>query len=154
LTTGGGQLETETGPLAAGTVICSYDSSRRRTSRSVNSAGTFGTIFDVASRATELSAGVLGSTSVGYVPNTGRISTLTHGNGELTQLAYLGNTGDHRLSQISHFKPTGGGGYATLSRFEYAYDAAGQVTAWTQWAQTGRPRLRLPTRSSMMRRID
>ena len=72
----------------------------------------------------------IGTFSYAYVGVTGRLSSVTYPNGQTTDYAYLGNTGDHRLQEI-HNKLSGG---ATLSRFQYTYDGEGTIKTWTQQA--------------------
>lgn len=62
---------------------------------------------------------------------TGRPDTLTYPNGQTTAFSVYGNTGTAnagRLETIDH--RTGAG--AVLSKFDYGYDAAGQITQWTR----------------------
>ena len=46
---------------------------------------------------------------------------------------YLGNAGDHRLQESLNL--TGAG--ATLSKFDYTYDAEGEIQSWTKQALDG-----------------
>jgi len=48
--------------------------------------------------------------------------------GQSTAYAYLANSGDRRLQTIHHKDPAN----ATLSKFDYTYDAVGNILTWRQ----------------------
>jgi RHS repeat-associated protein len=57
---------------------------------------------------------------------------VTYPNGQTTNYAYFPNNGDHRLQEIHHRKSGG----VTLSKFNYTYDAVGNIKIWTQQQDT------------------
>jgi hypothetical protein len=59
---------------------------------------------------------------------TARLSTMTYPNEQLLTNTYFGNTGDERLQEILN-QGTGG---STISNFDYACDAKGEIQSWTQ----------------------
>ncbi len=65
-----------------------------------------------------------------YDGATGRPTSLTYPNGQQTNYAYYDNLGDHRLQEIHNKRPGG----ATLSKFDYTYDPAGNISTWRQQA--------------------
>lgn len=67
-----------------------------------------------------------------YEGPTSRIATVSYPNGQTSEYAYLGNTGDRRLQTIHHKYPNG----STLSKFDYTYDLAGNILTWRQQADT------------------
>ncbi|MGH9022917.1 MAG: RHS repeat-associated core domain-containing protein, partial [Acidimicrobiia bacterium] len=125
---GAGRVSGIDGPLANDTTSYSYDELGRVTSRQINgSSNTVTTAYDVLGRvATE--ANTLGSFTYAYVGVTGRVSGLTYPNGQTTSYSYFDNAADHRLQQVHH-RLSGG---ATLSKFDYTYDAAGNIKTWSQ----------------------
>ena len=66
---------------------------------------------------------------------TGRPVSLAYPNGQTTTYDYLDNLGDRRLREIHNKRPGG----ATLSRFEYTYDAVGNIRTWLQQADSDPP---------------
>jgi hypothetical protein len=48
---------------------------------------------------------------------------VTYPNSQTSTYTYLGNTGDRRLQTIHHKYPNA----ATLSKFDYTYDAVGNI---------------------------
>jgi hypothetical protein len=59
-----------------------------------------------------------------------RLRIVSHENGQTNLYSYYNNLGDQRLLQIQHLYPNG----SFLSGFGYAYNAVGQIAAWTnQW---------------------
>jgi RHS repeat-associated protein len=140
---GAGRLATENGPLA-GTVdqvTHTYDEYGRETGLAVGTgaeATTEGRAFDALGRVTAVNNG-LGAFAYHYVGDTGRLAQVDYPNGLQTTYGYhpanaaagTGN-GDFRLAQIVNK----GLGTIVLSRFDYGYDATGNITSWTQ-AQGG-----------------
>ena len=59
---------------------------------------------------------------------TNRVSTVSYPNGQATSYSYFDNAGDHRLQQIHHRVLAG----ATLAKFDYTYDAVGNIKSWSQ----------------------
>jgi hypothetical protein len=79
--------------------------------------------YDALGRVT-LITNALGAFTNSYVTNTMRLSAVAYPNGQTTAFSYYGTNQDSRLQTIWH--QTGAG--ATLSKFDYAYDADGQIT--------------------------
>jgi RHS repeat-associated protein len=81
----------------------------------------------------EATAGVSFSFTYSYVNQTPRLSGVAYPNGQTSSYSYYGNAGDRRLQEIHHQTS----GSATISKFSYAYDAAGNITTWTQQRDSG-----------------
>jgi RHS repeat-associated protein len=134
-TLGSGRLASVDGPLANDTITYSYDELGRRTGRAVNSVATtqsYDTLGRVAAEATPI-----GTFNYSYVAATARLTSITYPNGQATEYSYLGNLGDHRLQEI-HNRLSGG---ATLSRFQYTFEADGTMKTWTQQADASPARV-------------
>jgi YD repeat-containing protein len=102
------------------------------TSRQIGSAANTQTqALDTQGRLTTLT-NALGAFIYAYVGNTGRPASLTYPNGQQTTWSYLDNANDRRLREIHNTRPGG----ATLSRFEYTYDQAGNILTWLQQADS------------------
>jgi RHS repeat-associated protein len=127
---GAGALASEDGPLSSDTVTYTYDELGRAAGRQVNgAANTLSYTYDSIGRMSG-ETNALGSFSYTFVGTTWRIGTVTLPNGQTITQDYFDNLGDHRLKEI-HNKLSGG---ATLSKFNYTYDASGDVRTWTQQA--------------------
>ncbi len=125
-TPGAGQLSMIDGPLDNDTITFSYDALGRRVSTAVNGVASRKT-FDAAGRLIQLTNG-LGSFAFTFDAGSDRLATMAYPNGQRSESAYAGNSGDHRLTRLTH--SLGGGG--KLSEFTYAYNALGSITNWTQ----------------------
>jgi YD repeat-containing protein len=68
---------------------------------------------------------------------TGRIATNYYPNGQTTTLSYYNVTNDLRLQTLWHRN----GSNATVSKFDYSYDADGQIATWTQQADAQTPQV-------------
>jgi hypothetical protein len=55
---------------------------------------------------------------------------VTYPNDQTSEYGYLSHEADHRLETILHKYPSG----ATLSKFDYTYDAVGNIPTWRQQA--------------------
>jgi RHS repeat-associated protein len=118
--------------LADDTIEYGYDELGRATTRQIGSAANTQTqAFDAQGRLTTLT-NPLGSFSYTYEGTTGRPASLTYPNGQQTAWAYYDNLNDRRLREIHNKRPGG----ATLSRFEYTYDKAGNILTWLQQADS------------------
>ena len=62
---------------------------------------------------------------------------MTYPNGQTSQYTYRPATEDSRLWTIHHKKAD----QSTLSRFEYTWNAAGNITEWQQQADSDAPTL-------------
>lgn len=125
------------GPLS-GTVdkiTYTYDELGRRTGRTLNTTAESITL-DALVRATA-ATNALDSFVTGYVNATARPQTVTFPNNQTTTYTYYPNTapagtgnGDQRLQTIWHKDAAA----ATISKHDYSYDPAGEITGWTQQA--------------------
>jgi RHS repeat-associated protein len=114
------------GPLLNDTITFTYDSLGRKTGQSVN--GVASTVNYNAAGQVDSSINPLGQFSRTYVPGTSRIQTMTYPNGVSATYSYFGNSADRRLQTIQNF----GLGSTNLSRFDYTYDADGQILTWNK----------------------
>ncbi len=130
---GAGRLASVDGPLSNDTVTYQYDELGRVTNRAINSVAQKLT-FDPLGRVTNLT-NALGSFTNTYVGATTRISTNFYPNGQKTVFSYYGNTNDQRLQTIRNLKSNG----TNISKFDYTYDADGQISTWTQQADANTP---------------
>ena len=123
------------GPLADDTIEYQYDELGRVVQRQIGSAANVQTqAFDALGRLQTIT-NPLGSFAYTYDGVTGRPASLTYPNGQATTYAYYDNLGDRRLREIHNKRPGG----ATLSRFEYTYDAVGNILTWLQQADSDLP---------------
>ncbi|MGB7745827.1 MAG: RHS repeat-associated core domain-containing protein [Verrucomicrobiia bacterium] len=130
---GAGQLQGVDGPFANDTIAYNYDALGRVTSRAINGMAQQVT-YDALGRETMVT-NALGSFTKTYVGTTLEISTNYYPNGQQTVFSYFNTPNDERLAEIWN-QNIGGG---TLSKFDYGYDAEGQITNWTQQADAGTP---------------
>jgi RHS repeat-associated protein len=123
---GAGQLASVDGPLANDTVGYGYDELGRVATRGLS---TFSSMFkyDALGRLAEQVSPV-GSFTYQYDGVTGRRLGVTYPNGQTTAYTYFPTSADHRLQEIKHMAPGGG----LLSRFNYSYDAVGNIKTWRQ----------------------
>jgi hypothetical protein len=120
------------GPLTDDTITYTYDELGRVTVRAINgSANTVTWAFDALGRVTS-EANLLGAFTYAYDGVTNRLATVTYPNDQTSEYAYLNDEGDHRLQTIHHKYPN----TATLSKFDYTYDAVGNILTWRQQADT------------------
>ncbi|MDX2105783.1 MAG: LysM peptidoglycan-binding domain-containing protein, partial [Candidatus Melainabacteria bacterium] len=135
--TGGGMLSQVTNlGIANADITYSYDNLGRVINRSIDGANnSIDWSYDEMSRVTN-ETNALGSFDYHYVDDTPgsskgttRLASIDYPNGQVTEFNWFDNYGDQRLLEI-HNKKTSGG--PTLSRFNYEYDHAGQITTWSQ----------------------
>ena len=127
---GAGKLATVDGPLSNDVISYAYDELGRVKSRAMN-AVALSYEYDALGRImTETN--VLGAFFYQYDGVSSRLKTVTYPNGQTSSYAYYGNIGDHRLQEIHH-KKSGG---TTLSKFNYTYDAVGNILTWTHQQDT------------------
>jgi RHS repeat-associated protein len=125
---GGGLLASVDGPLPNSLVTYQYDQLERVTSRAINGVAETAAL-DALGRPI-IVTNALGTFQYAYAGATPRVASESYPNGQTNLYTYYNNAGDQRLLQIQHFYPTG----ALLSAHGYAYNAVGQITAWTnQW---------------------
>ena len=129
---GGAQIASIDGPLTNDTITYSYDQLGRAITRAINgSANTVTWTFDTLGRITS-EVNVLGPFSCTYDGQSTRVAAVNYPNGQTSAYTYLDNAHDRRLETIHHHYPSG----ATLSRFDYTYDVAGNVLTWRQQSDT------------------
>jgi RHS repeat-associated protein len=123
---GAGRLSSIDGPLSADTLTYGYDELGRLVSAAMNGVSVSYS-YDNLGRLTSES-GPLGPFGYSYVGATGRISQLAYPNGQVSQYTYVSAPADPRLQEIKHLTA----GAVNLSQFDYTYDVAGRIRAWTQ----------------------
>lgn len=127
-TLGAGKLASIDGPHDNDTINYTYDELGRSTNRSINGAANAASVqYDSLGRVQTV-ANVLGAFNEAYVNATDRLDHVDLPNGQKTQYTYFDNLGDQRLKQIKNLDPSEN----VISQFDYAYDAGGDVIAWTQ----------------------
>jgi RHS repeat-associated protein len=123
---GAGRLASIDGPLANDTVSYSYDELGRVVNRGLSGfANTHA--YDVLGRLTTIGS-PLGNFGYSYDGTSSRPLNLSYPNSQATSYLYFGNTADRRLQQIKNLAPGG----ATLTQFDYTYDASGSIRTWRQ----------------------
>lgn len=142
-TTGSGRLTVETKTASTGfssyTNVYGYDELGRQTSRAVDATNHVASLsYDSLGRITSIST-FLGSFGYDYTSNTslqiasvGLVSPTT---GPRTNYTYYPNSGDRRLHTIDNFSPAN----TVISHFDYSYNADGDLTLWTQQADSNVP---------------
>ena len=123
---GAGMLSSVANTFTASTVTYNYDALGRITNRAIDGVAEQLT-YDALGRVTGIT-NALGSFTNTYLRATALLTTNFCPNGKTTVFSYLGVTNDQRLAEIWN-QNVGG---STLSKFDYGYDALGQITNWTQ----------------------
>lgn len=127
---GAGQVASVDGPLTNDTIAYTYDQLGRVSERSINgAANTVTWAFDPLGRVIS-ETNVLGPFTYTYDGVTSRLATVTYPNNQTSTYSYLPNNQDRRLQTIHHKYPNG----TTLSKFDYTYDAVGNILTWRQQA--------------------
>ena len=121
-------LASTDGPLTNDVITYAYDQLGRVTSRDLNSVAATWT-FDALGRTTA-EVNPLGTFTYTYDGTTPRPLTATYPNGQTSAYTYFNNAGDRRLQTLHHKYPNS----STLSKFDYTYDAAGEILTWRQQA--------------------
>ena len=134
---GAGQLASIDGPLTDDTITYEYDELGRVTSRAINGVGETST-FDALGRIGG-QTNALGAFAYTYVGSTSRLTGVTYPNGQTTSYSYYAHAEDDRLKTIHNRYPSA----ATLSKFDYAYDATGNIVSWQQQADSNAPTIDL-----------
>ena len=131
-TLGAGQVASVDGPLTDDTITYPYDPLGRVVTRAINgTANTVTWTFDALGRVTT-EANLAGTFTYAYDGVTSRLGTVTYPNNQTSTYTYLPANQDHRLQTIHHKYPNG----STLSKFDYTYDAVGNIGTWRQQADT------------------
>lgn len=129
---GAGQVATVDGPFANDVIAFTYDQLGRVTNRTIDgAANSMNRAFDALGRVTS-EQNVLGTFTYGYDGVSSRLATVNYPNGQTSSYSYLPTTQDHRLQTIHHRYPN----TATLSKFDYTYDAVGNIVTWRQQADS------------------
>ena len=123
---GAGLMASIDGPLTNDTATFAYDELGRLVSRTLNGVTTTWA-YDSVGRMTTL-ADPVGSFNYTYVGTGKRVNTLTYPNGQTSTFTYFPNNQDKLIQDIHHRTSAG----ATISRFSYAFDVAGNIRTWTQ----------------------
>src|SRR5437773_2776980 len=123
---GARQLQSVDGPLPNDTITYSYDELGRAVSQSVNGVAST-VMFDSLGRIAT-ATNPLGLFTNGYDGVTPRLQTTALPNGQSATYSYFGNSADRRLQTINNTAPGG----AILSKFDYLYDAEGEISTWTR----------------------
>jgi RHS repeat-associated protein len=129
------------------TVSYTYDQLGREVGEKINDSATgqglsdnsVSVSYDALGRVTGVTNALSGSGSFGYgyLNTTGRVATFTNPSGPSTVFSYQDSTttGEPRLSEIKNLNASS----AVVSKFDYAYDADGKITTWTQQADSSDP---------------
>ena len=125
-TNGAGALASVDGPFSSDTINYTYDELGRIATRMLNSTGTEIT-YDALGRLSQLEFPI-GTFDYTYVGQTGRRASVTYPNSQTTTYSYFDDEHDFRLQTIHHKNPSA----ATLSKFDYTYDAVGNILTWRQ----------------------
>jgi len=125
-TNGAGSLASVNGPFSNDTINYTYDELGRVATRMLNSTGTEIT-YDSLGRLSQLEFPI-GTFDYTYVGQTVRRASVTYPNSQTTTYNYLDDEHDFRLQTIHHKNPSA----ATLSKFDYTYDAVGNILTWRQ----------------------
>jgi len=129
---GAGQVASVDGLLSNDTLTYSYDQLGRVIQRTINgSANEVDWTFDALGRVTS-EANLLGEFTYAYAGVTSRLATLTYPTDQTSTYSYFDDEGDHRLQAIHHKYPNA----STLSKFDYTYDAVGNILSWRQQADS------------------
>jgi RHS repeat-associated protein len=132
---GAGKLASISGPLPSSTVTYQYDALGRVVNRSINGVAQ-ATSYDALGRPM-LITNELGTFQYAYAGGTTRLLSEAYPNGQTNIYSYYSAVGDDRLEQIQHLKPNG----SLLSGSGFAYNALGQIVAWTNQWDTLAPRI-------------
>jgi len=130
---GAGQVATVDGPLTDDTITYGYDEVGRATSRAINGVEAT-TTYDAIGR-TSSETNVLGTFTFTYIGNSRRLATITYPNGQTSTYDYFGHAGDDRLQTIHNKYPDA----TTLSKFDYTYDASGNILTGRQQTDSNPP---------------
>lgn len=138
---GGGKLAlVHNDVIANSDITYSFDALGRTTNRSINgSINSIDWSYDAMSRVTS-ETNALGAFAYAYIDDTPgsskgetRLASVTYPNSQVTNYDWYGNTDDQRLKTINNLNPSGN----TLSRFDYRYNPAGEISQWQQQQNGG-----------------
>jgi RHS repeat-associated protein len=135
-TLGAGRLYSVETPLT--TISYTYDELGRQLSQTIGgtaSSVTYDTLGRVVTATNALSSTAF---TYSYLGNTGRVSSMSYPNGQSTVYTYQDSTttpNEPWLSEIKNLNASS----AVISKFDYGYDAQGQITSWTQQTDSNDP---------------
>jgi RHS repeat-associated protein len=135
-TLGAGRLGSVTTPLT--TLAYTYDQLGRPLSQTIGgvaSSVTYDSLGRVQTATNALSATAF---AYGYLNNTGRVASVVNPNGQSSVYSYqdsVSTPNEPRLSEIKNLNASS----AVVSKFDYGYDAQGQITSWTQQTDSSDP---------------
>jgi len=127
---GAGMLASVSNSFSGSYVIYNYDALGRVTNRAINNVAEQLT-YDALGRLTVIT-NALGIFTNMYLRATALVTTNFTPFGITTVFNYMGVTNDERLQTIWNQRTNG----VTLSKFDYSYDPLGQITNWTQQADS------------------
>jgi RHS repeat-associated protein len=125
-TLGAGQLQSVTGPLPNSTITYSYDQLGRELSEAINGMAASQTYDPLGRVATVTNP--LGLFTNTYMAESPRLQSTIYPNGQSTVYTYFANRGDKRLQTLQNK----GSGRANISKFDYTYDAEGEILSWNR----------------------
>lgn len=134
-TLGAGGLETVDGALLDDTITHSYDERGRPVTSAIGSMTSTRT-YDELGRL-QTNATTLGTFSFGYSGGSNRLSSVTLPNGQTSLYSYFDNSGERRLREIKHQSSTA----AVLANLSYTYDLSGRIRSVTQQVGAGGARV-------------
>lgn len=132
---GAGQLSSVSNSFigASSVISYNYDALGRITNRAI--AGVSQQVaFDMLNRVSVIT-NALGSFTNTYVGGAALLSTNFYPNGQKIAFSYLSITNDERLAEIWNQNSASG----TISKFDYVYDPVGNITNWTEQADSTTP---------------
>jgi RHS repeat-associated protein len=127
---GSGRLGSIDGPLANDLIAYNYDSIGRVTNRSINGV-VASVVYDKLNRIVS-ETNALGTFGYSFVNQGARVARMTYPNGQSVVYDYFNNAGDQHAKQIWNRNSSG----TTLSKFGYEYTKVGQISKWTQQADS------------------
>lgn len=128
---GAGQVQTVGGYFSNDTITYTYDELGRMQSQSIGGGVPESVTYDALDRL-HTTTNVLGQFTRQYDGSTNRLTDVFYAipSNQKTHYTYFGNDHDRRLQFISN--STGPGNLPNLSRFDYTYDAEGEVLSWSK----------------------
>ena len=123
---GAGQLLSVDGPLLNDTITYTYDELGRELTAAINGVSASQN-YDALGRVTT-TTNPLGQFTNSYYGVSGRLQSTAYPNGQSANYTYFTNLGDKRLQTIL----TSGALAPIISKFDYQYDAEGEITRWTR----------------------
>ena len=127
-TLGAGKLHAIDGPLGDDTITFGYDELGRVTNQGIQGGEDSIVHYDSLGRVS-WTENILGHFDHTYDGVTPRLTqTVAQATGQTSNYTYFGNNHDRRLQTLENLA----GGGANLSKFDYTYDAEGQIMSWNR----------------------